>query len=54
MIRACQKMQASETWPLGKDRTNFIDRFHGFALEKIRLGSLCDQNRPNRVDDPTW
>jgi hypothetical protein len=51
---ACQRLQASETWPCGKTSTNFIDTFDNFEVEKSRLLSLCSNSRKSSKNDTLW
>jgi hypothetical protein len=54
MMWACQRLQASETWPCGKTSKNFIDTFDSFEVEKQRLLSLCSETRKFSKSDTLW
>lgn len=54
MMWACQRLQASETWPCGKTSENFIDTFDNFEVEKSRLLSLCSETRNLPKNDMLW
>ncbi|KAK3394998.1 heterokaryon incompatibility protein-domain-containing protein [Podospora didyma] len=44
ILWSCQKLQAAETWPVGKTSKNHIDRFESFEVEKERLNRLLDKS----------